>query len=294
MYCPNCGELVADNANFCRHCGYATAEAAATALPATEPQVATKPTIPSQAFFLVRLAKGEFGLRKTFWEFNIAPNLVVNFLNAALLASEQYVGLIFVSLVHLIYTPFVISGVWQAAKHYNGRLIWRSLAQISIVFSIVVLISSAAGLALSLATKLKPPSAQMVIDAPASAEKSESPITGFTIDVDNLDYELPAHTLLCLPETANYQEGGITTELQPTVFLAIDSDNDRYSRCDRKPCDTYDATFEVIGESVTIKPLPPKNGTIIIAPDGSYVEQNVLADSLYVNRGRCYVGSNQI
>ena len=112
---------------------------------------------------------------------------------------------------------------------------------------------------------------------------------GFDIDLENLSYQLPTHSLVCIPESK--QLCSSNNECEPTkasVFLLIDEVNSKYSRCDNQPCDTYDATFIENGIYTVISPLPPNHGEIKIAQDRTYTETNTLGDSVYISRGICY------
>ncbi len=109
----------------------------------------------------------------------------------------------------------------------------------------------------------------------------------FDLDLTSLSYRLPRHTRLCVPEQSEYCDGEQCRAVKPAIFLEVDETNKRYSRCDRNPCDTYDATFEQSGIYTVIRPAPPKHGEIKMSNDGSYVETNALGLSIYINRGRC-------
>jgi len=110
----------------------------------------------------------------------------------------------------------------------------------------------------------------------------------FDVDLENLSYQLPAHSLICIPESK--QLCFANNECKSTkagVFLLIDEVNSRYSRCDNQPCDTYDASFSKSGIYTIISPLSPNHGEVKIAQDGTYTETNTLGDSVYISRGMC-------
>ena len=46
------------------------------------------------------------------------------------------------TLIYFAYTPFVISGVYLAAKRYKGYRIWRWLAQVSVGLGIIQYVRS--------------------------------------------------------------------------------------------------------------------------------------------------------
>lgn len=114
---------------------------------------------------------------------------------------------------------------------------------------------------------------------------------GFQLDIANLPYELPTHNLICVPESLQHCSGGSNCEqLEPKVFLLIDTTNQRYSRCDSQPCDTYEADFSESGIYTIIQPLPPAHGQVKITSGGIYTETNTLGNNVYINSGRCFEG----
>ncbi|NQV93092.1 hypothetical protein HQ403_01180 [Candidatus Kaiserbacteria bacterium] len=116
---------------------------------------------------------------------------------------------------------------------------------------------------------------------------------GFNIDLENLSYQLPTHSLVCIPELKQLCSTGNECESTKVgVFLLIDEVNSKYSRCDNQPCDTYDSTFVESGIYTVINPLAPNHGEIKIAQDGTYTETNSLGDNVYISRGVCRKTSN--
>jgi len=109
----------------------------------------------------------------------------------------------------------------------------------------------------------------------------------FDLDLTALSYSLPTHTKLCIPEQLEVCNGDTCEMKKPTVFLLIDEVGQTYSRCDRKPCDTYEVTFQQSGAYTIINPKPPKRGEVRLAADGTYVETNSLLGVVYINRGQC-------
>lgn len=112
---------------------------------------------------------------------------------------------------------------------------------------------------------------------------------GFDIDLENLSYQLPTHSLICIPESKQFCSADNECEsTKAGVFLLIDEINSKYSRCDNQPCDTYDSTFVESGIYTVINPLAPNHGEIKIAQDGTYTETNTLGEGVYISRGVCY------
>jgi hypothetical protein len=80
--------------------------------------------------FLNSLRKGYYGLPKTYWTLGV---LVKVFLFISLFSSLIFLPILtplFYGL-YMLYVPFYLLGVFNAAKNYNNTLIWKYLAYIS-------------------------------------------------------------------------------------------------------------------------------------------------------------------
>ena len=110
----------------------------------------------------------------------------------------------------------------------------------------------------------------------------------FDIDLEKLAYPLPLATKVCIPTSKEYCPGGTScSPMKPAVFLLIDEVQNKYYRCDNKPCDGYDYSSNVSGIYSVIHPLPPKHGEIKLSNDGTYYETVSLGLDLYISSGIC-------
>ncbi|MDO8557273.1 MAG: hypothetical protein Q7R98_02305 [Candidatus Jorgensenbacteria bacterium] len=110
----------------------------------------------------------------------------------------------------------------------------------------------------------------------------------FDIDLNKLNYSLPVFTKICIPSSKQYCQSGINcSSMKPSVFLLIDEIQNKYYRCDNKPCDKYDYFPNPSGIYNIIRPLPPKHGEIKLSNDGSYYEVVSLGLDLFISYGTC-------
>lgn len=110
----------------------------------------------------------------------------------------------------------------------------------------------------------------------------------FDIDLNKLNYPLPAFTKICIPLSKQYCENGsLCSPMKPSVFLLINEVEKKYYRCDNNPCDEYDYSSSPSGIYNIIKPLPPKQGEIKLSNDGSYYETVSLGTDLFISYGAC-------
>ena len=61
----------------------------------------------------------------------------------------------------------------------------------------------------------------------------------FNLDISTLGYELPLHTMVCIPEKKISCSKATCTEEIPTVFLLYNESIQTLYRCDSRPCDAY-------------------------------------------------------
>ncbi len=117
----------------------------------------------------------------------------------------------------------------------------------------------------------------------------------FNLDLANLNYPLPAHSKICLPEVKYQCSSNGCERTKPTVFILYDEINSIVYRCDDKPCDAYEME-EFPGGA--FKYLVPKDGgnlTFKMA-DGAalpgianqYVETAGILLDVMVSHGTCY------
>lgn len=82
--------------------------------------------------FLNSLRKGHYGLAKTYWKLGV---LVKLFLVVGIFASLIFMPILSPLFygVYIFYVPFILSGVFNAARNYNNGLIWKYLAYASVI-----------------------------------------------------------------------------------------------------------------------------------------------------------------
>lgn len=79
--------------------------------------------------FLSRLAKGEYGLVKTYWIYGILVGLIVNAI--AFFVGNEYLNVIgAIMLTYGVYSIFCLIGIWSSASKWKGNKIWSALAKI--------------------------------------------------------------------------------------------------------------------------------------------------------------------
>ena len=76
--------------------------------------------------FLIKLAHGDFGLAKTFWIFVILTNFVFGIISQLI---PIMAILFFLFFLIIIYQCALLSGIWNAARKYNGNKFWVILAK---------------------------------------------------------------------------------------------------------------------------------------------------------------------
>ena len=93
------------------------------------------------------LWRGKLPLRFVFWVLNVAVHVLVN---AVLAAVEWWGGrafdesrwvldllVVLVILLYAVYTIVAWVGLWLSAGHYPGRRVWRVLARLTVLASVV-------------------------------------------------------------------------------------------------------------------------------------------------------------
>ncbi len=81
--------------------------------------------------YFVKLYRGEVPLVITFWVFNIVISTII------------YITLPFI--VFLIVDIFFMVALWNSAGHYQGSSIWKTLARLMIVLSVISILLAMVG-----------------------------------------------------------------------------------------------------------------------------------------------------
>ena len=160
MFCHKCGTQALEDAKFCASCGLALLQAPVQIAQeqAQAHQQAQPPELvstqdatisPSPGFFR-RLARGDYGLAKTYWLFGGVVGVVVSGIAGLIPSASATVPLL---LVHAPYQALVVTGMWHAASKYNGRKLWAVLAKVWCVFGALMVIGS---LILAVSLLIKP------------------------------------------------------------------------------------------------------------------------------------------
>ncbi len=119
--------------------------------------------------------------------------------------------------------------------------------------------------------------------------ETENEELSFDIDIYSLSYELPKHTLICLPKTKYLcVADDICENIKPSTFVLYDSTNNLLYRCDNKPCDKYDAIRERSGLFFNIEPILPRGMMMKIAEGGEYFETVSFGLDVLISYGQCY------
>ncbi|KKP32473.1 MAG: hypothetical protein A2312_02920 [Candidatus Staskawiczbacteria bacterium RIFOXYB2_FULL_32_9] len=109
----------------------------------------------------------------------------------------------------------------------------------------------------------------------------------FDINLNSLNYQLPKYDSICIPDKKYSCSKDDCKQVKAGVFVLIDYANNKFYRCDDKPCDQYLAKIEESGEFVNITPQFP-NGTIIkVAKGGDYFEVVSLGLDILTSYGTC-------
>jgi hypothetical protein len=141
MFCSKCGTEAVANAKFCANCGSPMVQQGPT--PAA-PSITARSSASDRAnfsdgFSFSKLARGEYGLAKTYWLYGVLVGFVVNIVFSVV----QSPGIIAIGLV--VYTAYgvpVIMGIWRAAAKYTGPKIWAILAKIACVLDAFMLLTA--------------------------------------------------------------------------------------------------------------------------------------------------------
>jgi hypothetical protein len=109
----------------------------------------------------------------------------------------------------------------------------------------------------------------------------------FDVSLNSLNYKLPDYDLICIPSKKYSCSKDECRQVKSNVFILIDYTNNKFYRCDDKPCDQYPAEIGESGNFINIVPQNP-NGTIIkIAKGGDYFEVVSLGLDILTSYGTC-------
>jgi hypothetical protein len=90
--------------------------------------------------FFKNLSNGSFGLSRTYWKLGVLVKLPLTLLilTSLMFAPQMFFPLM---LIYLIYIPFLLMGIFNAANNYNSNFIYKTLAYGSVILSGFVYIS---------------------------------------------------------------------------------------------------------------------------------------------------------
>lgn len=176
--------------------------------------------------FLRKLARGDFGLPRTYWLFNVLAGLVVSALVGAVeSAGAQPAASLAAVAIWLAYVPYqflVLVGVWRAAGAYSGSTLWSVLARVAVVLgSIGVVVALLAVLMLArLSIALVEP------DQDTSGQTSDQDVEVVEIEAagtdDGLGQDLASYGTLSVevvPDDATVAVEGIADPYRPGMRL---------------------------------------------------------------------------
>ncbi len=128
------------------------------------------------------------------------------------------------------------------------------------------------------------------LDSPAIKEVSTNQFS-VTDLYKQMKQSLPDHQIYCIPEKKSSCGIDGCESVDPKVFVLISESPDKVtiSRCDNKPCDTYDAIVTKSGAYMSVDTIEP-HGMIFKTSvlDGTFVEIVTLGTDSLVSNGHCY------
>lgn len=93
--------------------------------------------------------------------------------------------------------------------------------------------------------------------------------------------------LKCTPVSRMDCEVGKCEQANPTVYLILDRENEVYSRCDSKGCDTYPAQFGSSGLLTNIQSARPIGAMVKVLGDSEYLEIATIGLASLISNGVC-------
>lgn len=86
--------------------------------------------------FFSKLARGEFGLAKTYWLYGVIVGVIANvFMNFI----TSITGLVVTIVVYTAYEIPLLIGIWRASDKYQGPNVWAVLAKIAVILGTIML-----------------------------------------------------------------------------------------------------------------------------------------------------------
>ncbi len=86
--------------------------------------------------FFSKLARGEFGLAKTYWLYGVLVGVIANVLSNVV---TSIAGLVIFMVIYTAYEIPVLMGIWRASDKYQGPSAWAVLAKIAVILGAIML-----------------------------------------------------------------------------------------------------------------------------------------------------------
>jgi hypothetical protein len=159
IFCTSCGTILGDEYMFCPNCGHATG-IRTTAAPTQDSQIARiddhtrknasntegQPTAGHVKGVFKSLWEGDIPLCKAYWIYFLLGQIIVyfsvsfllGFLYGFLFSSYEPLIVKMSALFLIAYVVFSGIGVCRSAKKYSGNRLWRYLAYIAVILSILL------------------------------------------------------------------------------------------------------------------------------------------------------------
>lgn len=136
--CTNCGEQLTEAAKFCSHCGVSTEKGSEAELFNTELPFGSA----TKENFFLKYWRGNYTLGESaviFILINILSNrvlkLILGYISTLSKKNIVYVRLAILPFLTLAF--FQVIGAWRSANKHRGNQIWRYLAYILILLSVL-------------------------------------------------------------------------------------------------------------------------------------------------------------
>lgn len=162
MFCNQCGLEVTAESKFCSRCGNQLTQPSppkdeSSVLEISDSEVSSESAQVSAEIpkindefpdgFFGKLARGDYGLAKTYWLCGVLVGLIANFVIGIIFQITDAVFFPVVGgLIATIYQIPLLTGIWRAANKYSGPKIWAILAKIACIFGALMLMIFVFGL----------------------------------------------------------------------------------------------------------------------------------------------------